>query len=56
MDEHTFNKLAQLTAAQMRVDAMKAEMMVAVARGDNPPDYSNDIRWEAQAIEELWRR
>ena len=47
--------LCRMNAAMLRVYAMQAEMQVAIARGELPPDYSPDIRWEASAIEEMWR-
>ena len=55
MDEHMLMKLCQMNAAIIRMEAMKAEMMAAAARGDSVTDYSRDMRWEADLIDQLWR-
>ena len=55
MDEHQFMKLCQMNSALVRVEAMKAEMMVAVSKGGYPPDYAGEMRWEADFIDNLYR-
>ena len=56
MDQHLFTQICRMNAALVRVEAMKVEVAVAVAKGDNyPPDYSNDMRHEAELIDSLWR-
>lgn len=53
--ESMLNKFMQGQAAMARVMAYRAEMDVAIAKGEYPPDYSGDIHREAELIESIWR-